>query len=147
MGLEGIQDDDGRDGLHDTGCQSLGDACGQHQTEVARQTAPHAANEQQQHRAHIGRAVTVPRQQPGSGEHGHGGGHHEAGGDPLGALLAQCEVMAHVRDRHVDDGGRHDGGHGANHDGQQQQPPVALAVALAQYSQRPRGVSHEAIKC
>jgi hypothetical protein len=49
------------------------------------------------------------------------------------------KVVAHVGNGHVDDGGRHDGRHGAHHHRQQQQPAVALAVAGAQLASPHRG--------
>src|SRR5450830_930200 len=41
-------------------------------------------------------------------------------------------MVAHRRNRHIDDGGRHDGRHRANHHRQQQQPPVTFPIAFAQ---------------
>ena len=46
------------------------------------------------------------------------------------------EVVAHARDRHVDDGRGHDRGHHAHHHRQQQQPAVARAVAAAEGMRR-----------
>jgi hypothetical protein len=89
-----------------------------------RQPTGHAAGQQP--------PVATAREQPGGGEHGHRHGGHEARADPLGALLAQRKVLAHVGDGHVDDGGRHDRRHRAHHHREQQQPTVALAVAQAQ---------------
>ena len=91
-----------------------------------------AAAQQHEHANFVGAAVTKAREQPGRGQHGHGHGHHEARADPLHPRLAQREMLAHVGDGHVHDGGRHHRRHGAQHDRQQQQPAVPLAITRLQ---------------
>ncbi len=135
MGFKRAQDDDGRYRLHHTGCQTLGYPARQHQAEVRGKPAHDTARHQHQHAAHVGAAVTITSQQPWRGEHGDGHGHHEARCHPLRPLLAQLEVTTHVRHRHVDDGGRHDGRHRADHHRQKQQPAVPLAVMRLQLGQ------------
>ena len=82
-------------------------------------------------RADVGVAVAVAREQPRRGQHRQRHRPHEAGREPLRALLAEAEDAAHVGHGDVDDRRRHDRGDRADHHRRQHAPAVRRAEALA----------------
>ncbi len=87
IGLKRIQDDDRWYGLNDAGCQAFGHAGEQQQLEMLGKTAADTPSIEQTNRPRIGGAIAKTPQQPRRDQHGHGGSHHERGGDPLRPFL------------------------------------------------------------
>ncbi len=126
---EGVQDDDRRNRLQHARGQALGDAHRQDDLEARAEAADHAADHEQRDRADVGVAVAVAVEQPGRGQHRQRHRPHEAGREPLGALLAEGEDVRHVRHGDVDDGRGHDRRHRADHHRRQHPPAVRRAEA------------------
>ncbi len=135
MGAERPHDDDGRYRLHYTGSQTFGDARRQYQWITGGQPPGHPADQQQPHGAGIGAPITEAAQHPWRGQHRHGHGHHEARGHPLGAFLADGEMVTQIGHGHVDDGRGHDARDRTDHHGEQQQPAITLAMQSLQLRQ------------
>ena len=95
-------------------------------------------------RAGVGVAVAVAREQPRRGQHRQRHRRHEAGRQPLRALLAEREDAAHVGHRDVDDRRRHDRRDRADHHRQQHPPAVVRSVAPLQRLERMGRRDHEA---
>ena len=131
-----MHDDHAGDGLQHAGGQALDHPHRQHQAQVGRKAADQAAAAQQRQHQRVATAVAQPPQQPGRGQHRHRHRAHEAGGQPLRILLAQRELAADRRHRHVDGGGGHQRGHVADHHRDQHPPAVVRAMAGLQRGQR-----------